>query len=179
VVLGLVVAGAVVAGVLLVERDKRPAGRGSAETALTSHITSVSPFMLRGNPDDPQDLPLLFDHNPATAWHTDQYRTANFGNLYPGLGLNIQLSGASTLHRLVVTSPTAGWAAQTYVSATPIAAGQPVSAWGQATDTKTGISGSATFDLAGRRGQFVLLWLTHLSASGPPFQVSINEITLS
>jgi hypothetical protein len=178
-VLGLVVAGAVVAGVLLVERDKRPTGRGSAETALTSHITSVSPFMLRGNPDDPQDLPLLFDHNPATSWHTDQYRTANFGNLYPGLGLDIQLSGASTLHRLVVTSPTAGWAAQTYVSATPIAGGQPVSAWGQPTETKTGIAGSATFDLAGRRGQFVLLWLTHLSASGPPFQVSINEITLS
>jgi serine/threonine-protein kinase len=179
VVLGLVVVGAVVAGVLLVERDKRPSARGSTGTVLARQVTSVSPFMLRGNPDDPQDLPLLFDHNPATVWHTDQYRTANFGNLYPGLGLNIQLSGPATLHRLVVTSPTAGWAAQTYVSVTPIPGGQPVSAWGQATDTKTGISGSATFDLAGRRGQFVLLWLTHLSASGPPFQVSINEISLS
>jgi eukaryotic-like serine/threonine-protein kinase len=179
VVLGLVVAGAIVAGVLLVERDRRPSGRGSAETTLTRQITSVSPFMLRGNPDDPRDLPLLFDHNLATAWHTDQYRTADFGKLYPGLGLSIQLSGAATLHRLVVTSPTAGWAAQTYVSATPIPGGQPVSAWGQATDTKTDISGSATFDLAGRRGQFVLLWLTRLSASGPPFQVTIDEISVS
>jgi eukaryotic-like serine/threonine-protein kinase len=179
VVLGLVVVGAVVAGVLLSERDKRPSARGATGTVLTRQILSVSPFMLRGNPDDPQGLPLLFDHNPATAWHTDQYRTANFGNLYPGLGLNIQLSGPATLHRLVVTSPTVGWAAQTYVSATPIPGGQPVSAWGQPTDTKTGISGSATFDLAGRRGQFVLLWLTRLSASGPPFQVSINEISLS
>ena len=57
--------------------------------------------------------------------------------------------------------------------------GQPVSAWGQPTDTKTGISGSATFDLAGQKGQFVLLWLTHLSSSGPPFQVTINEISVS
>jgi hypothetical protein len=179
VVLGLVVVGAVVAGVLLVERDKRPAAGGSTGTALTRQILSVAPFMLRGNPDDPQDLPLLFDHNPATAWHTDEYRTANFGNLYPGLGLNIQLSGPATLHHLVVTSPTAGWAAQTYVSATPIPGGQPLSAWGQPTDTRTGVSGSATFDLAGHRGQFVLLWLTHLSASGPPFQVTINEISLS
>jgi hypothetical protein len=134
--------------------------------------------MLRGRPDDPQGLPFLFDHNPATAWHTDQYRTAAFGNLYPGLGVNIQLSGAGTVHHLVVSSPTTGWAAQTYVSGRPIASGQPVSAWGQPTDTKTGISGPTTFNLSGRRGQWVLLWLTHLSTN-PPFQVSIDEITVT
>jgi hypothetical protein len=134
--------------------------------------------MLRGRPDDPQELPHLYDGNPATAWHTDQYSNANFGNLYPGLGLSIQLSRSGIFHHLLVTSPTAGWAAQTYVSSSPVASGQAVSAWGPPTDTKTGISGSATFNLGGRRGQWVLLWLTHLSAAGPPFQVTIDEITI-
>jgi serine/threonine-protein kinase len=180
VVLGLVVAGAAVAGVLLAGRDKgAPPGRPPTLPVLTQQITSVTPFMLRGAPDDPEGLPLVFDGNPTTAWHTDEYSTANFGNLYPGLGLDIHLTRTGTLHRLVVTSPTDGWAAQTYVSTVPISSGQPVSAWGKPTDSKTGISGSATFDLNGQRGQWVLLWLTHLGASGPPYQATVNEISLT
>jgi hypothetical protein len=179
-VLGLVLAGAVVAGVLLAtHHDRTPSASGTINQHVAGRqITSVTPFMLSGSPDDPQGLPYLYDGNPATAWHTDQYRTAAFGNLYPGLGLSVHLAGSGALHHLLVTSPTAGWAAQTYVSSTPVASGQPISAWGEPTDTKTGISGNVTFDLAGRRGQWVLLWLTHLSAS-PPFQVTINEITIT
>jgi serine/threonine-protein kinase len=178
-VLALVLVGAVVAGVLLsVNHDAASSGAGGGSPAA-HQVASVSPFMLRGQPDDPQGLPYLFDSNPATAWHTDQYRTAAFGNLYPGLGLNIQLKASGAVHHLLVNSPTAGWAAQTYVSSTAIPSGQAVSAWGRATDTRTGISGSVTFSLGGRHGQWVLLWLTHLSAAGPPFQVTINEITVT
>jgi hypothetical protein len=179
-VLGLVLAGAAVAAALLsVHHD--PTGSKGVTGAVAGHqIASVSPFMLSGRPpDDPQGLPYLFDGNPATAWHTDQYRTATFNNLYPGLGLDIHLDASGAVHHLLINSPTAGWAAQTYVSSTDIPSGQPVSAWGHPTDTKTGIPGSVTFSLGGRRGQWVLLWLTHLSAAGPPFQVTINEITVT
>jgi hypothetical protein len=179
VVLGLVLAGAVVAGVLLTAHHDPAPAAGTKSSRLTGRqVASATPFMLRGRPDDPQGLPFLFDHNPTTAWHTDQYRTAAFGNLYPGLGVSIQLSASGTFHHLLVNSPSTGWAAQTYVSSSPIASGQPVAAWGKPTDTKTDISGSVTFDLSGRRGQWILLWLTHLSTN-PPFQVSINEITVT
>jgi serine/threonine-protein kinase len=180
VVLGLVVAGVTVGGVLLAGPDKRPpaAPLGNSPSA-TRPISAVSLFMLRGKPDDPQGLPLILDGNPATAWHTDQYHTPEFSNLYPGLGLVMRLSDRVTLHHLTVTSPTVGWAAQTYVSSAPVAAGKPLSAWGQPTDTKTGISGSTTFDLRGRHGQFVLLWLTRLGSSGPPFQASVNAVSLT
>jgi serine/threonine-protein kinase len=179
VVLGLVLAGAVVAGVLLTTHHDPTPSAGNTNSHLTGRqVASATPFMLRGRPDDPQGLPYLFDHNPGTAWHTDRYGTAAFGNLYPGLGVSIQLAAAGTVHHLLVNSATTGWAAQTYVSSRPIPSGQPVSAWGKPTDTKTAISGSATFDLAGHRGQWILLWLTHLSAN-PPFQVNINEITVT
>jgi eukaryotic-like serine/threonine-protein kinase len=180
IVLGLVVAGAVVAGVLLNTRHHgEPATQpqGSGQPVRGTHqITSVALFMVRGTPDDPQDLPLTFDGNPATYWHTDLYRNATFSNLYPGLGLAIHLSAAATLLRLTVTSPTTGWAAQTYTSAAPVASGQPVSAWGAPTDSRTAINGSASFTLGGRRGQWVLLWLTNL---GPSFQTRINELSVS
>ena len=73
--------------------------------------------MLHGTPDDPQGLPYTIDGNPNTYWHTDYYGNATFGNLYPGLGLEIQLKRSGTLHHLVVTSSTVGWSAQTYTSA--------------------------------------------------------------
>ena len=179
VVLGLALAGAVVAAVLLFD-PQRIGSAGSGGTPDPSsaprQITAVSPFMLRGTPDDPQGLRYAIDGNPATYWHTDQYRSATFSNLYPGLGVAIQLKGTAVLHHLVVTSTTVGWAAQTYTSDKAVASGQPVTAWGSPTATQTDINGSATFSLAGRRGQWVLLWLTNL---GPQFQTHINELAVN
>jgi hypothetical protein len=180
IVVGLVLAGAVVAGVLLNARHPRgPATQapGSGQVGGASRqIASVTLFMLRGTPDDPQDLPLTFDGNPATYWHTDLYRNATFSNLYPGIGLAIHLSSTVTLRQLRVTSTSTGWAAQTYTSSKPVASGQPVSAWGAPTDTQSAINGSVTFTLGGRRGQWVLLWITNL---GPAFQTRINELSVT
>jgi serine/threonine-protein kinase len=182
VVLALVAAGAIVAAVLLTGGGRPAAGPSSATgpPAAAHRILAVSPFMVNGRPpDNAQQLANTFDGNSATLWQTDQYRSATFGNLYPGMGLAIQLSGSATLHHLRVTSPTADWAAQTYVAASAVASGQPVDAWGRPTDTQTAITGSATFTLGGRRGQWVLLWLTHLGPAGALFQLSINELTVS
>jgi hypothetical protein len=182
VVLALVVAGAIVAAVLLTGGGRPAAGPAAATgpPAAGHRVIAVSPFMVNGRPpDNANQLANTFDGNPATLWETDQYRTATFGNLYPGMGLAIQLSGSATLHHLRVTSPTADWAARTYVATSPVASGQPVDAWGQPTDTQTGITGSATFTLGGRRGQWVLLWLTHLGPAGALFQLSIDELTVS
>jgi serine/threonine-protein kinase len=175
----LVVAGAIVAGVLLDAGHRHVStGKtaGPAQAVVAHQITAVVPFMIRGTPDDPQDLPLTFDGNPATYWHTDQYHNATFSNLYPGLGLAIHLSTEGSLQRLSVTSSTLGWAAETYTSSSSIPSGQPVSAWGQPTDTQTDINGSTTFTLGGHRGQWVLLWLTNL---GPTFQTRVNELSVS
>jgi len=177
VVLGLVVAGAVVAAILLSGRNHNQATKGgSPPAAATAQISSVTPFMVNGTPDDAAGLRYTYDGNPATSWHSDLYSTPAFGNLYPGMGLAIEVSGAATLHDLVVTSPTTGWAARTYVSNAAVTSGQPVSAWGQPTDSRTGLTGSATFSLGGHRGQWILLWLTNL---GPARQIVINELSVS
>ena len=155
----------------------RSGAGGGATSAAEIPITAVTPFMANGrSPDDVAGLPYTFDHNPATAWHSDIYRNATFGNLYPGMGLAIHLSRRAKLHDLVVTSGTRGWAAQTYISSGPVSSPQAVTAWGQATDTRSAVSGSATFSLGGREGQWVLLWLTNL---GPSFQAQVAELVVS
>jgi hypothetical protein len=191
-VLGLVVTGAVVAGVLFYDRQQHhsPTSRstgssGGASGAPSRHIAQVELFMLRGTPDDPQELPNTFDGNPATYWHTDYYSNPTFGNLYPGLGLELQLKEPAALHQLVVTSPTVGWSAQAYTSTSQVASGAGrLAAWGAPTATKVGIDGSVTFPLAGRRGQWVLLWLTNLGQSiqtsfGQKYQARIAELSVS
>ncbi|MGH9057758.1 MAG: protein kinase domain-containing protein, partial [Acidimicrobiales bacterium] len=179
VVAALIAAGAVVAGLLLSSTgDGHDASRG-AQSALAHArvVVSVQVFMDNGHPpDDPQGTHLVADGNPSTYWQTDIYSTPAFGNLYPGIGLEIELQGGSQLRSLVVTSPSTGWSAQTYVSPVAIASGGSLAAWGQPTDSQVSIAGNATFDLAGRRGRWVLLWLTNL---GPARRVRIGEVSVT
>jgi putative peptidoglycan lipid II flippase len=183
-VLALVLVGGLVAGILLAtqsHRNRPPAATSPPppHTASVLRISSVNVFMFSAAnpPDDPPDTPFTFDGKPTTSWHTDQYKSSTFSNLYPGIGLIIRLSAGATLHTLSVTSPTSGWAARTYVSSTALATGQPLSAWGSPTDTKSSISGNTTFSLAGHHGQYVLLWLTNLGPA--PYQVRIAELGVS
>jgi hypothetical protein len=177
----LVVTGAIVAAVLLRSQPGHPAAASPPPTAATSSspvaINTVSVFMnVNRVPDNPLQTQYTFDGNPNTAWLTDVYRSATFGNLYRGIGLAIHLSSSKALHQLVVTSSTQGWAAETYVSTTEVPTGSALSLWGQPTDTLKSIPGNATFQLKGRTGSWVLLWLTNL---GPSFRAQVNELSVS
>ncbi len=121
------------------------------------------------------ELPFLVDGDPATLWNTENYNTNLFGGLKPGVGVVLQLSGAAKLEELRVTSPSGGWAAVVLVAATPQATRQ---AWGEPVATKKGIAeGTTTFDLGGRTGGAVLLWITDLGAGKSV--VSIGELRLT
>ena len=182
VVLALAAVGALV-GVILLATSGSPHHSAQGGTNPTVHlgqavsISQVGVFMdNRRTPDNPDKAALTIDGNPSTAWSTDQYHSPTFGNLYDGIGLEIQLQSATALGHLSVSSPTSGWAASTYVSATPISSGQSISAWGSATDSKSGIAGNTTFNLAGRQGQYVLLWITNL---GPADMAQVAELAVT
>ncbi len=180
VVLALALIGVLVAAGLLAAGGGHSGGgsQPSPGTAATK-IALVSVFMANSRPpDNPADTVFTFDGNPSTYWSTDQYHTATFSGLYPGIGLDIELAAGTTVHDLTVTSPTSGWTAQTYVSTTPIASGQAVTAWGRPTDTKSLIPGNVVFSLGNHRDvQYVLLWITNLGP--PPHQVQVAELRVS
>jgi tRNA A-37 threonylcarbamoyl transferase component Bud32 len=182
VVLALAAVGALVAVILLATSGSphHSSNGGSSSTVhlgQTISISNVSVFMdNRRTPDNPGRASLTVDGNPSTAWSTDQYHSPTFGNLYDGIGLEIRLQSAAALGHLTVTSPTTGWAASTYVSANPISSGQSISAWGSATDSKSGITGNSTFSLGGHQGQYVLLWITNL---GPADMAQVAELSVT
>ena len=188
VVASLLVVGAVIAAVLLSTSGSpsHPSSGGSGSGSGGSgqsaiSIAGVEVYMVNGRPpDNASQVRLAFDGDTATYWPTDQYPTARFGNLYPGIGLAIHLSQPEHGDTLVVTSPNAGWAAETFVSPTAVASGQPVSAWGSPTDSKEGIpAGNATFKLGSRNAQWVLLWITDLGGRvGGSYEGRISELVV-
>lgn len=178
VVLALLLIGALVAGAVYLSEKHRstPPGRSAGTSGAAVHIASVTVYMVGDRqPDDPQGTVNTYDGNPSTFWSTDHYSSPTFGNLYAGIGLSVELSSSTRLSQLVVTSSTDGWSASVFVSSSAVPSGQPVSAWGSPVDSKSSITGDATFSLGHKTGRYVLLFITNL---GPADQASINELTV-
>jgi len=121
------------------------------------------------------ELPFLVDGDPATTWRTESYGSNRFGGLKPGVGVILQLDGAHRLKELKVMSPSSGWAAEILVADSPKGTRD---AWGDPVATKKSVgAGTTTFDLAGRTGGAVLLWITDLGEGNSV--VTIGELSLS
>ena len=124
------------------------------------------------------DAPLAIDTDPNTFWQTQGYNDPAI-QIKPGVGLIVTLAQSATLETLKVTSPTSGWAAQVFVADTP----QPdVASWGDPVDQKDGIAaGTVDFDLGGREGGAVLIWITNVGTSPDDagrFHTQIAEINV-
>ena len=121
------------------------------------------------------ELPFLVDGDPATRWTTETYSRPDLGGLKPGVGVILQLAGQHKLDELRVTSASRGWTAEVLVADTAKPNRQ---AWGEPVATKSGIGdGSTTFDLKGRTGGAVLLWITNLGQGNT--SVGIGELRLA
>jgi serine/threonine protein kinase len=170
---GLALAGLVVAGLLMSGGPRRSQGSQSAGRSSAITISSVKVWIVppMRTPDFPNLVRFTYDGNPRTYWHTVGYYSANFGG-YGGEGLAIHLDGVHTLRQLQVTSISQGWAASTYVANSE---GSTLAAWGPPTDSRSRIPGSTTFSLGGRRGSWVLLWMTN---TGPKLTLDINELVV-
>jgi helix-turn-helix protein len=121
---------------------------------------SAAAFGSAGGQGDNSDLASrAIDGNPATAWHTDWYATARFGNLYPGTGLLVDMGRPVTITTAAVTLGRAhGARFQLRVGGAPaLASLRPVA-------RAAGASGGVIRLRLTRpaRGRYVLLWFTRL-----------------
>lgn len=123
--------------------------------------------------DNPQEAGNTIDYASSSSWSTDLYATPNFGGLYSGIGLLLDLGSSSKVQRLEVSSPTVGWSGAVYVSERAIPSGSPVSNWGLPLDSASAIDGSHTFSLRGGHGRYILFLITNL---GPSDRVDISKL---
>jgi transcriptional regulator with XRE-family HTH domain len=137
---------------------------------------SAAAFGSSGGQGDNSDLAgRAIDGNPATAWHTDWYATARFGNLYPCTDLLVDMGRPVTITAARVTLGRAhGASFQLRVGAAPaLASLRPVA-------HAVGAGGVVHLRLTRpAAGRYVLIWFTRLPPDpGGTFQASVYELEL-
>jgi serine/threonine-protein kinase len=142
-------------------------GNGRSTTGLI-RVTASAAYDPEGDGhEDNADVPLATDRNATTAWETEHYNTANFGNLKSGVGLVLDAGSSVKAKSLTIRSDTPGYPAVIKAGDSPTG---PF-----ADDSSSQIAGAATtFTLSGSRARYYLIWITNL---GPSDQVSVNEVT--
>ena len=128
-----------------------------------------------GKGDAPQLAPLAIDDSPATAWHTDWYATARFGDLYTGTGLLLDLGRPATITAAQITlGPVHGASFELRAGVAPLMASLPAVA--QAADAAGAVNLQLTPPAHGR---YVLVWFTSLPRDpAGTFQASVYNIRL-
>ena len=160
----------------------RPAPTPAPTTPAAAPVQALAPASAAafgpygsGQGDSPQLAHLAIDRSTATAWHTDWYTTARFGNLYPGTGLLVDIGHPVTITAARVTLGRArGADIQLRIGATRSLAGLPAVA--------RAANAAGVVDLrpaTPAHGRYVLIWF----ASLPPdqtgtFQASVYDVRL-
>jgi cytoskeletal protein RodZ len=156
----------------------RPASTATPPTAAAAQPLAPASAVAFGSSgpgqgDNPELASLAIDRNQATAWHTDWYTSARFGNLYPGTGLLLDMGRTVTITAARITlgsSPGARF--QVRVGAAPALAGLPPVA--RASSTGGAVRLQFTTPV---RGRYVLIWFTRLPPdSAGTFQVSVHDV---
>ena len=121
-----------------------------------------------------EELPFLVDGDPSSTWSTETYSSGRFGGLKDGVGVILVLSGSAELDELVVSSSSRGWSARVFVADSPKST---LAEWGDSLASKNNINSTeTTFDLEGRTGTAVLLWITDLGRGN---QVALGEVEVT
>jgi len=136
--------------------------RSSAAPVAASPLTAASatafgvPGPGRGDHDDRASLAI--DASPGTAWRTDWYATADFGHLYRGTGLLLDLGKPAVITSArIALGAVRGASLQLRVGDSPsLAALRPVA-------SAAGAGGALRLSpTAPARGRYVLIWFTRL-----------------
>ena len=127
-----------------------------------------------GQGDDTANAHFAIDGHPGTAWHTDWYTTAAFGNLYAGTGLLVDMGLPVTITTARIRfGPGHGGGFQLRVGHSPSLAGLRPVAHGIA-------AGVARLRFASPvRGRYVLIWFTRLPVEpSGTYRASVYDVRL-
>ncbi len=176
----VVIVGAAV-GVVTTRSDRQehgstPAARVAAPARhATQAAVPVRSVGLFGSTDDhPEQASLAADGNPATAWFTQHYTSASFGNLRPGVGLLLDLGQSATVRSASIQLATPGVDLRVYGGSDPgtLLNTRPVAA----------ASGApANLDLtfqAPVNARYLLVYFTRLAPSDGAYRAGVSEIAL-
>jgi hypothetical protein len=150
--------------------------KASAASPRVLTPASASAIGFAGRPGDNSDLANLAIDAPATAWRTDWYTTARFGNLYPGTGLLLDMGRPVTITAVRITlSRAPGASLQVRVGSAPV-----LSSLRAVADAANAGGRLHLRTAQPAHGRYVLIWLTRLPRDpAGTFEERVSGISLS
>ncbi|WP_419837317.1 hypothetical protein [Candidatus Poriferisodalis sp.] len=145
-------------------------------------LESITDFDPAGDDrvEHPERLIFINDGDPTTGWSTARYNSRDFGGLKDGVGLIVVLGGdePQPVDRLVIDSPTVGWAFEVYASRER---NRTLIDWGSPVAITQDITGSTTLDVPTTDAAALLVWITDLGNELPNggHRVTISRIEVS
>ncbi len=134
--------------------------------------------------EDPDIVELVVDGNLTTAWSSEHYDSETFAGTKsgpnPGVGLYVTAKSPATPAEMVVQTPSPGWDAEVYATAS----GPPeeLSEWGEPVGTVTEAEEMEEIDLqVSTPAKYFLLWFTQAAPSRDQegrYQVEISDVKL-
>jgi serine/threonine-protein kinase len=182
----LVLAAAAALGVVLLISSGKHGGGGALNGKGTPiGISSATDFDPQGdNQEDPSTVGLAVDGNPGTAWSSEHYDTATFAGTKtgpdPGVGLYVTATSAATPAEMVIRTPTPGWDAEIFATAS----GPPeeLSEWGEPVAEVTDAAAVEEVELRlSDPAKYFLIWFQKASPARDQegrYQVEISEVKL-
>jgi eukaryotic-like serine/threonine-protein kinase len=125
-----------------------------------------------------EDVGLAIDGNGDTAWVTDHYNSAEFGNLKDGVGLWLDLGEEAEVARVTLESPIQGWTFQIKEGSSLATPSEPLAALDGSTEFTVGSNGNVVIDLRPIRASRLLIWITRLGADDGRHAASIAEVSV-
>ncbi len=154
---------------------RRPAVPLTTSATLTPASAASFGMSGPGQGDNQQLARLAIDGRPGTAWTTDWYASARFGNLYPGTGLLLDMGRPVTITGAEISlGGASGAGLQLRIGPAPALASLPPAA------RAGNASGVVRLRLSTPvRGRYVLIWFTKLPlTSDGNFEASVYNVRL-
>jgi hypothetical protein len=126
--------------------------------------------------ENPAAAPFALDGDPQTAWETEHYDTAEFGNLKDGVGLYLDAGRGVLARGIRIVTPTEAWKLELYVSnRIP----PSVTGWTEVgSGTMDAKRKTFSLDTGRQRFRYFLVWVTALAPDDGRFGAAISELRL-
>jgi len=146
-------------------------GRGGAGPSGPVQLVASNAYDPEGDGQENDGLVAnATDGNASTDWHTEHYRSAEFGNLKSGVGLVLDAGRAVSPDSITIASSTPGYTAD-------IKAGASSNGPFDTVSNPLEVGSRTTFQLSvdpARR--YYLIWITKLP--GDTLRAAVNEVTI-
>ena len=140
-------------------------------------ILSATGFDPQGDgKENNNQAPRVYDGNPATAWTSEGYNTADFGGLgKKGIGVRLDLGQPTSVNHVTIDLGAGPADVTVYAATMDSLEGATVIGAASAASGRIQLDAASAMPQA----QYVIVWVTKLAPDRGRFRASISEIALS